>query len=61
MTNLQYNSVEAVLCSYAFGDLAASSTQNALKALGFKADLRGNSHLIDVWPLQGGDVVTVEV
>jgi hypothetical protein len=56
-----YKKAEGILDSYAKGDLSAAQAQKKLKGFGYKADLRGKSNTIPVYPLDGGDGFDVEL
>ena len=50
-----YEKAEKILDKYSRGNLSASEAQKSLKSFGYKADLRGKSNIIPVFPLDGGD------
>jgi hypothetical protein len=56
-----YERAENILDKYSRGNLSASEAQKALKSFGYKADLRGKSNVIPVFPLDGGDGFDVEL
>jgi len=56
-----YKKAEGILNSYAKGDLSAAQAQKKLKGFGYKADLRGKSNIIPVYPIDGGDGFDVEL
>lgn len=56
-----YEKAEGILDSYAKGDLSAAQAQKKLKGFGYKADLRGKSNTIPVYPIDGGDGFDVEL
>lgn len=56
-----YDKIEALLLKYCFGQLTARQCQASLKVIGYIADLKGNSHIIDVFPISGGVALQIEV
>ena len=56
-----YEKAEKILDKYSRGNLSASEVQKALKSFGYKADLRGKSNIIPVFPVDGGDGFDVEL
>jgi len=56
-----YEKAEKILDKYSRGNLSASEVQKALKSFGYKADLRGKSNVIPVFPVDGGDGFDVEL
>lgn len=49
MSNSIYSIIETLLFDYCCGRHSAKYVQKVLKGLGYHADLRGGSHVIDVF------------
>ena len=56
-----YKKAEGILDKYSKGKLSAREVQKELKDFGYKADLRGKSNTIPVYPIDGGDGFDVEL
>ena len=56
-----YEKAESILDKYSKGKLSAREVQKELKGFGYKADLRGKSNTIPVYPIDGGDGFDVEL
>ena len=56
-----YEKAEGILDKYSKGKLSAREVQKELKSFGYKADLRGKSNTIPVYPIDGGDGFDVEL
>tara|TARA_A100000171_G_scaffold15999_1_gene14394 strand:+ start:1325 stop:3637 length:2313 start_codon:yes stop_codon:yes gene_type:complete len=56
-----YEKAEGILDKYSKGKLSAREVQKELKGFGYKADLRGKSNTIPVYPIDGGDGFDVEL